>query len=180
MCPWGEQDLDKRRRPSVYAEQHRVLGLIEAGLDQPTTSRVISEMCELARREFGVSTAAVTILDRDSQVIKARSGEDLVNGPRSHSLCHYTIAIQNVLVIPDTRKDPIYREHPLVISPPFVRFYAGAPLLFRKGVAFGSFCLVDTAPRNFSIGDEAELFALAEIAVSHLVSHVGRRPVKPT
>jgi GAF domain-containing protein len=170
--------MDVEHQHSVYAEQHRVLGLIEAGLDQQATSRAVSEMCEMARREFGVSTAAVTILNRDSQVIKARAGEDLVDSPRSHSLCHYTIAIQKVLVIPDTLKDPLYHSHPLVISPPFVRFYAGAPLLFRKGVAFGSFCLVDTAPRRFSIGEEAELFALAEMAVSHLVSHLGRRPVK--
>ena len=170
--------MDKLRKPPAFAEQHRMLGMIEAGLEQSQADGVLSELCEQARRDFGVATAAVTILDRDSQIIRAGAGTELARSPRSHSFCHVTIAREKVLVIPDTHADPAYSGHPLVIGAPFLRFYAGAPLQYRRGVAFGSFCLVDTAPRSFSIGEEAELVALAELAVSHLVSHVGKRPVK--
>jgi hypothetical protein len=51
-----------------------------------------------------------------------------------------------------------------VIGPPYLRFYAGAPLTTRSGANIGTLCLADTRPRDtFDLDDSAQLASLAKI-----------------
>lgn len=69
------------------------------------------------------------------------------------------------------RADERFRDNPLVTGEPFLRFYAGAPLEYEGQVRLGSLCLLDTKPRSFSRGDQAELRLLADHVVSIVTNH---------
>ena len=139
----------------------RSSGLL-SGLDTPE----LDELCAEARRHFGVETAAVTLLDADVQVFKAKSGIEVKSTPRNVAFCNYTILADQVFVVPDATEDVRFADNPLVTGPPFVRFYAGAPLLFRENIRLGALCMIDPAPRSFSLGDRAELQGMADRVIN--------------
>ena len=43
-------------------------------------------------------------------------------------------------VLHDTRKDGRFRTHPNVMGEPYIRFYAGAPLITSTGHRLGTLC----------------------------------------
>lgn len=66
--------------------------------------------------------------------------------PRDHSFYPFTILQNDVLEVPDARLDERFAGSPLVVGDPCVRFYAGALLLTRSGVALGTLGVLDPRP----------------------------------
>ncbi|MEY4764019.1 MAG: hypothetical protein RI907_692 [Pseudomonadota bacterium] len=64
-------------------------------------------------------------------------------------------------VVPDLRADPRFAQHPMVVAPPALRFYAGWPLTLPDGLQVGTLCLLDPSPRQL---DEAQLATLDLLA----------------
>ena len=54
------------------------------------------------------------------------------------------------VVVADTAADSRLAEHPFVVGPPAVRFYAGVPLMGEGGASLGVVCVLDTEPRLLS------------------------------
>ena len=133
-------------------EDLRALGL----LDTPSEAR-FDRITRLAADYFHVPAAYVAFIDRDRQWIKSHAGPCSVETARKLSFCQYTIQRDEPLIIPDTLQHPVGRNHPFVVGPPHVRFYAGAPIVGPRGKKIGTFCLVDTATRTFSGEDVAAL-----------------------
>ena len=106
-----------------------------------------------ARRLLKVPVAAVTILSRDKQWFKSVSGWTVSELPVNQSLCTWTVHDDRVTVIPDTKEDPRFAQHPLVIGKPHFRFYAGCPLQDKTGTTTATFCVFDVKPRVFSAED---------------------------
>lgn len=117
----------------------------------------------LAADFFQIPTAYVAFIDSDRQWFKSRVGLCPTETTRDFSFCQYTIHRDEPLIIPDTRLHPIGQNHPLVVGEPYVRFYAGVPLAGPRGHKIGTFCLVDTAPREFGDGAVASLVAFAAL-----------------
>ena len=47
------------------------------------------------------------------------------------------------MLVPDTHRDARFREHPWVVGPPHVRFYAGYPIRGLDGSRVGTVALLD-------------------------------------
>lgn len=152
-------------------ESARLRVLHASGMIDGPAIPALDALCQETVRHFGVKTATVTLLDTDVQVLKARVGIDAKTTPRSSAFCNYTILEDRVFVVPDALADPKFASNPLVTGPPFIRFYAGAPLVFQEEVRLGALCLIDPHPRKFSRGDRAELLERAEQAVNLIASH---------
>lgn len=146
------QGLNETERLRTLHASGLVNGLFVAGLDV---------LCEEAARHFGVKTAIVTLLDTDVQVFKAKFGIDAESTPRKVAFCNFTILSDRVFTVDDALADQRFATNPLVTGPPFIRFYAGAPLIFRQEVRLGALCLLHPKPRTFSLGDQAELQEMA-------------------
>jgi PAS domain-containing protein len=56
----------------------------------------------------------------------------------------------------------------LVVEAPFVRFYAGAPLITPEGFRIGTLCVIDSVPRKISHDQIKSLQALARQVVGQL------------
>jgi GAF domain-containing protein len=118
----------------------------------------------LARLLFDTPTATVTLIDRDRQWFKAKSGTDQDQGPREHSFCNHAMEHDGVFVVPDARLDPRFAKNPLVVGTPNIRFYAGAPLRSANGHSLGAVCVISPDPRaEFPAGDQEKLELLASI-----------------
>ncbi|TNC48712.1 GAF domain-containing protein [Rubellimicrobium rubrum] len=124
--------------------------------------RDLEELCRQTRDRFGVRTALVTLVSEHRQVVLASSGGGERQTPRSVAFCDHTIRRDAVLVVPDATRDPRFARSPLVTGWPFLRFYAGAPLVFARGARIGSLCLLDTAPHELTRSDAEDLAQTAE------------------
>jgi len=131
-------------------------------LDTPPEDR-FDRVTRLAADFFMIPISYVALVDKDRQWFKSSHGLCRTETSRSISFCQYTITHSEPFVIPDTHLHPIGRHHPLVTGDPYVRFYAGIPLSGPRGQKIGTFCLLDTQPREFTKENIAHLTAFAAI-----------------
>jgi GAF domain-containing protein len=159
--------LDFPLDPKETLRLRAIRGLdVEKWLPAETLDRITAH----ARDHFQVPICLVTLIEAERQLILSRQGVAISETPRSAAFCTYTILQPEVLVVPDARKDERFKSNPYVTGAPFIRFYAGAPLIYENDVRLGSLCLIDTQPRSFSMGERAELHMLADYVVSVITS----------
>ena len=134
-------------------------------LDTPPEPE-FEQLTVLAAKLFDVPIALVSLVDRDRQWFKSHHGLAVCETPREQALCAYTIQANQPLIIPDATAHERFANNPLVTGPPFIRFYAGAPLTTRGGANLGSLCLIDVVPRSFSDADAAALAQMASVVMA--------------
>lgn len=126
-----------------------------------------NEFRELALLAGGVSRAPialVTLVDEDRQWFTSVTGARLAAGPWEQTFCAHAVLQRSLFVVPDALEDPRFTGNPLVQAEPYVRFYAGAPLL-ADGTTVGTLCVMDVAPRQLPVDAAASLTALAKQVV---------------
>lgn len=106
--------------------------------------------------------ALVTIVTGDRQIVRSRVGTDLQGTSRPDAFCDHLIRTDAVLVVPDATRDPRFVTNRLVTGEPFVRFYAGAPLIYMRDIRLGGLCVLDTQPRAFTSDEQDELANMAD------------------
>jgi diguanylate cyclase (GGDEF)-like protein len=92
----------------------------------------------------------VSLVDSDRQWFKSRQGYDVPETPRAVSFCTHAIQQDAPLVVPDALADPAFRNSPLVLGEPHIRFYCGVPLKMHGGHSIGTLCAIDRRPRAFT------------------------------
>lgn len=117
-------------------------------------ARLAAEICE-------TPIALVSMVDRDRQWFMAGVGFDADQTAFGASFCAHAIQSRELFVIEDARQDARFTENPLVTGKPFVRFYAGAPLVNTGGFALGTLCVMDSQPRRLSRVQTTALRVLA-------------------
>jgi len=112
--------------------------------------------------------ALISLVDEDRQWFKSKVGMAASETPRQVAFCSVAIQQPDVLVVPDTLKDERFRDNPLVLSEPRIRFYAGAPLINEEGYALGTLCVIDRTPREISEDQKEALQALSRLVLAQL------------
>lgn len=151
-----------------FLEEERLAALRRYRILDTPPEPVFNELVFLARTICGTPIALITLVDADRQWFKARLGLDAAETPRSVAFCTHAILGHDLMVIPDAQQDARFRNNPLVTSPPFIRFYAGAPLRTPDDLALGTLCVIDRVPRVLSREQKHALQSLAEIIVAQL------------
>lgn len=129
-------------------------------LDTPKEER-FDRITRTASRLFRVPISLVTLVDEDRQWFKSCFGTDVRETSRDISFCGHAILRPAPFIIVDATKDLRFADNPQVIGYPHVRFYAGIPIHSSSGHTVGSFCIIDTEPREPS---EEDLDGLVDLA----------------
>jgi len=130
--------------------------------------QAFDDLTLLASQVCGTPIALITLVDENRQWFKSRVGIDIQETARNISFCSHAIEQPGLFVVPDTLSDGRFRNNPMVVSDPHIRFYAGAPLLTRDGDPLGTICVIDSTPRTLTDGQRAALNALRRQAETQL------------
>jgi PAS domain S-box-containing protein len=149
-------------------EEERLLALRRTNLLDSPPESAFDDFTRLAALLCDAPIAAVSLIDRDRQWFKSRVGVDLAEAPRALAFCGHAILAREVMEVRDARLDPRFADHPLVLGPLQIRFYAGAPLLTPDGHALGTLCVLDNKPRALEPQQREALEALARQVVTHV------------
>jgi PAS domain S-box-containing protein len=125
-------------------------------------------IAELAADRFGTPIALVSLVASDRQWFKARIGLDIHETARDISFCTHTISGNEVMVVSDATLDARFANNPMVVGEPYIRFYAGAPLVLASGQRIGTLCLIDRRRRNFDERECRVLKLMAQQVVDQL------------
>eukprot|EP01117_Protostelium_nocturnum_P011107 TRINITY_DN4033_c0_g1_i4.p1 TRINITY_DN4033_c0_g1~~TRINITY_DN4033_c0_g1_i4.p1 ORF type:complete len:172 (-),score=23.73 TRINITY_DN4033_c0_g1_i4:27-542(-) len=128
---------------------------------------VFDGITKMAKRLFNVPIVLVSLVDENRQWFKSCIGLPVRETGRDVAFCAYAILNPTEpLVINDALEDDRFKNNPLVVGDPFIRFYAGAALVTSNGFSLGTLCLIDQKPREFTLEDRTRLKKYAYSIVS--------------
>lgn len=142
-------------------EQYQVLDTLP--------ERDYDDLTALAGRVLDAPISLISFITRDRQWFKSRRGTEVEGSSRDQSFCAWAVLDPaNVMVVEDAAEDPRFRDNGFVTHAPFIRFYAGAPLVNRAGRPLGTLCVLDVKPRTLDAEETEALKALARQATNLL------------
>ena len=148
-----------RARPAN--EQARLNILHSLNIADSAPQERFDRITRLARRLFDVPIALVSLLDAEQHQVKSAAElEPDENAAQGMSFSAHTLLQDDALIVPDTALDERFRDNAMVTDVPFIRFYAGCPLILNDGSKLGTLCLFDRRPRVF---DEQDLTMLRDL-----------------
>lgn len=132
---------------SFSKEKRRQLAVDQTRAASMRGSEELGRIVDFVREHYGTRYAAISIIDKRSQILLAQRGLDVDETPRSSAFCAVTIQQGGrALVVPDAREDSRFARFESVTSDPYVRFYAGVPITDDAGMALGAICVADSTP----------------------------------
>jgi len=154
--------------PAPKTEAARVAALQKYAILDTEPEQAFDDLVLLASFICNTPIALISLVDENRQWFKSKVGISISETPREISFCAAAIQQPDVFVVPDTLEDERFRNNPLVVSEPNVRFYAGAPLINEEGHALGTICVIDRTPREFGSDKQAALKALCRLVLAQL------------
>lgn len=130
-------------------------------LDTPPEP-AFDELAQLAAYVCRAPIAVISFVDFTRQWFKSVIGLPYTGSPRSMAFCAHTILGPDLFIVEEADADERFQDHPWVIEPPTVRFYAGVPLLSSDGHAIGSLAVMDVVPRTLTPEQRAGMRTLAK------------------
>jgi PAS domain S-box-containing protein len=129
-------------------EAERVEALRQYSILDTPPEEAFDALALLAAQILGTPVALINLIDANRQWFKSKVGWEITEAGRYEGFCALCIQQGNVFIISDTWADELSKANPVVTAHPYVRFYAGAPLIVSGGYAIGTLCVVDFAPRE--------------------------------
>jgi GAF domain-containing protein len=149
-------------------EEARVMALEKYAILDTDPEQAFDDLTLLASFVCKTPIALISLVDEDRQWFKSRVGIKASETSRDIAFCSTAILQTDVFVVPDALEDERFRDNPLVVSDPNIRFYAGAPLINEDGYALGTLCVVDRSPRDLAPDQKDALKALSRLVLGQL------------
>jgi GAF domain-containing protein len=154
--------------PAPANDAARVAALEKYAILDSEPEQAFDDLAKLATFICKTPIALVSLIDGERQWFKSKIGTDAKETPREMAICSTAIQQSDVFVVPDAQKDERFRNNPLVVSEPHIRFYAGAPLITEDGFALGTLCVLDLVPHEFSHEQKDALKTLGRLVLAQM------------
>ena len=140
-------------------------------LDTPT-EEAFDRLSRRAARFVNAPVALVTLVDADRQFFKSCIGlpepwRSRRETPLTHSFCQHNRIAGQPLLIEDARTHPLLKDN-LAIRDLQVIAYLGIPLITSDGYVLGSFCVIDSMPRQWTEEDVTFVQDLAAAVMTEI------------
>lgn len=136
--------------PFPTNEHERLMEILDYEILDTLPEISFDDLVKVASIVCKTPISLISLVDSDRQWFKARIGLEVHELPRDISFCGHTINQLDVFIVNDSDKDVRFADNPIVTGEPFVKFYAGAPLISSQGNAIGTICVIDQVPRELN------------------------------
>lgn len=149
-------------------EVARLKALQGLGLLSLPTEKSFDRITRLTKVIFNTPIVLISFAGDNKQCFKSKIGINIIETPAGISFCSRAIEENRLMVVDDALLDERFRNNPLVIGEPFIRFYAGAILYSYDKKPIGTLCIIDTKPRTLAALEQDLLVDLAKGAQNEL------------
>ncbi len=161
--------VEEAAGPSVSSrEAERLTALRRYEILDTAPEQEFDDITRLAAQICDAPIALISLVDSERQWFKSHIGLDACETGRDVSFCAHALHQQHLFIIPDALADARFAGNGLVTGEPYIRFYAGAPLVTGDGQTLGTLCVLDCVPRTLSASQQETLLALARMVIAHL------------
>lgn len=148
--------------PIPANDDARVAELHRYGILDTPPEKAYDDLTTLAAYICETPFSTITLVDHDRVWFKSERGVGASELGRAYSFCACAVVQPAAtIIVEDTLLDPRFAKNPSVLGAPYVRFYAGAPLVTADGHVLGTVCVFDTRPR---VPRKEQIFALEALA----------------
>lgn len=132
-------------------------------------------LTHLVTKTLDVPIAYIGLLSDETNWIEAGFGLDFTSCDRAVSFCHHAIEEPDMLLVPDTLKDPRFASNKMVTGPLGFRSYAGAVIRGPHQEPVATICVIDTKPRAFSARQLDMLRDIRDVAQDLMHNYIEKR-----
>lgn len=150
--------------PVADNEADRLRAMQATGLIDTPPEPEFDRLTWLATQVTDAPMALISLLSARRQWFKSRVGVDVPETPRDWAFCSHTVLETDMFVVEDAMADPRFQHNPLVTGAPYIRFYAGCPLLDDEGYPLGTLCILDREPRKLRAHEVRAMLELSALA----------------
>jgi diguanylate cyclase (GGDEF)-like protein/PAS domain S-box-containing protein len=131
---------------------------------EPIPSENFDPLLKLAAEICDMPIASITTCKGGSIQIQCCYG---MNDARITVFCEHAIQGMGLMEVPDACADHRFKHAAEVAGPPYIRFYAGIPLISPAGTRFGTLAFMDTVPRTLDARQRERMHTVAHQIMVH-------------
>lgn len=152
--------------PSANVDEQPQDWLIRELTADGRSQEAYDRIARIAQRTFQTGIVLIAFMHGEEIWLKSCLGTNTTDN--IGELCAQTIAEGVTTVVPDARVDERFAASTVVTGAPYVRFYAGVPLLSPYGQVIGAICIADRTQRQLSQEERDTLEDLAATVMSQV------------
>lgn len=171
-------------KEEILTSMARLQVLRDLSLLERDTETVFDQLTHLASTVIGAPVSLVSMVTANYQFFKSMVGlpepwASRRQTPLSHSFCQHVVATNEPLVVTDARQVDFLKDN-MAIPDLDVIGYLGMPLTLEDGSRLGSFCVIDSAPREWSAIEIEIVQELASVVTANIdaQARARRNPAK--
>jgi signal transduction histidine kinase len=159
--------MDAQSAVSAIEDPKRLRALTESQLLDTPAEPAFDRFTYLASQVLNTPLSLITLIDKERQFFKSAVGmpepwATLRQSEFAYSFCKHIVASGVPMIVENAPDDPRVQGN-LAITEIGVKAYAGVPITSPDGMVLGTFCVMDTEPRQWTVQD---MMLLRELALS--------------
>ncbi|GAB2691961.1 hypothetical protein GCM10027037_14120 [Mucilaginibacter koreensis] len=135
---------------------------------QISREKELEDILNLAASICNAPVALITLIEKDIQYFKFKTGTELKCNLRENSFCNYLNKTDKHLIVNNLKSDARFTNNPLVNTDTPILFYAGIPLVTHDDEFIGSLCVLDYEEKSLSQNQIDSIAILARQVINIL------------
>ncbi|KEO73866.1 response regulator [Anditalea andensis] len=159
-------------------EENRVLALLSYNILDTQMEPEFDRLTQLAALLCETSYATVALMDDKREWFKSKIGITITESPLNQAFGYKILQTSEYFEIKDTHENDLFSSNLLVNDSPFIRFYAGFPLIDPSGFVLGSLNVLDSTPKTLTPSQKNALELLAQEVMSAIIERKNKEDLK--